>query len=69
MCNTYTSREGHGEAIKAFSEKGAELNALNQSDRTPLHLAVQNGHTEAITTLINAGADNAKTYSRIYCKF
>lgn len=38
-------------------EAGADVDALNNYDNTPLVLAVCNHHGEAVATLLQAGAD------------
>ncbi|KAJ5709933.1 hypothetical protein N7493_009525 [Penicillium malachiteum] len=43
--------------IQSEIEKGTDVNARNQYDRTPLWLAVMNGHLDACTVLLAEGAD------------
>ena len=43
--------------VKEFVARGADVNAANQCGNTPLHLAVVNHNTAAVTALLTAGAD------------
>lgn len=56
------ARLGKLRAVEDLLEKGANVNAQNYRKDTPLHLAVQNGHTEIVSALIKVeGIDiNAK---------
>lgn len=48
-------------AVKDLLKKGAEVNAKDSAERTPLHLAANYGRKEVAEALIQAGADiNAK---------
>ena len=47
--------------VKSLIEKGADINAKDTSDRTPLHYAIEYGHKDFVELLIVNGADvNAK---------
>jgi ankyrin repeat protein len=55
------AEEGRVEEIKTLIKSGADFNAKDHNDETPLHHASKKGRTEAIITLISLGADfNAK---------
>merc|ERR1712156_1060859 len=52
------ARYGQNKVVKALIEVcGANPNATNKFDMTPLHHAAVEGSSEVIETLINAGAD------------
>jgi len=54
----YASREGQIEMVKMLlEEEGADVNARNRYDNTPLMIAIRNGHTEIARMLIDRGAD------------
>ena len=42
--------------MQALLEAGANKSAAAQDDMSTLHFAAQQGHTEVVRTLINAGA-------------
>ena len=44
---------------QALTDKGADVNALQQGSNTPLHEAGQRGHAELIDALLAAGADKS----------
>lgn len=44
---------------QALIDKGADVNALQQGNNTPLHEAGQRGHAELIDALLAAGADKS----------
>ena len=48
---------GHIEAIKALLDAHANIEAQDDDQRTPLHMAAINGQTEAISVLIAAHAN------------
>lgn len=48
---------GHVDIIKMLLERGADVNAQNNLDETPLTEAAHRGHKEIIEILINAGAN------------
>lgn len=49
------------ESVKLLLAAGASLEGSDYLDRTPLHLAVINGHLEATRILLEAGADPTAT--------
>jgi ankyrin repeat protein len=56
------AREGNIEAVKQAIDDGADLNAKDNVNMTPLHWAVNNSQKEIVELLIANGADvNAKT--------
>ncbi len=47
--------------VKSFIDQGADINAKDMSDETPLHYAVRQGHKDIAELLVTKGADvNAK---------
>jgi uncharacterized protein len=53
----FAAREGCIECARALLKAGADLNALDPDETTPLVMALLNMHFELATFLINAGAD------------
>ena len=43
--------------VKVLIEVGADIEAINEYGRSPLHLAARYGTAEGVTALIDAGAD------------
>ena len=53
-----SAEEGNkSEILRLLINNGSKVNALDNHDNTPLHLAAFTGHDEAITLLIKAGAE------------
>lgn len=48
---------GAPEVLLSLLERGADVNARDKGNWTPLHLATRNGHLEAVSILIEAGAE------------
>ena len=56
------AREGNIEAVKQAIDDGADLNAKDNVNMTPLHWAANGGHKEIVELLITNGANvNART--------
>ena len=51
------ARTGNIEAVKQHLAAGADVNAKDEWDRTPLHYATLEGHKEVAELLIANGAD------------
>jgi ankyrin repeat protein len=51
------ARTGNIEAVKQHVAAGADVNAKNKYENTPLHRAAYDGHKEIVELLITAGAD------------
>ena len=56
----YTAIGGHKEVAKLFLAKGADVNAKNDNVKTPLDVAVQEGHTETVALLRKHGGKTKK---------
>ena len=59
----HAASKGNSDGVTILIDNGADVNLLDNTDRTALHFAAADGTSvEAVETLINAGADiNAKT--------
>lgn len=53
----FAAREGHVEAVQTLIDAGANLDAQDNYDTTPVVMAVLNGHLGVAATLLDAGAD------------
>ena len=53
----FAAREGHVEAVQTLIDAGANLDAQDNYDSTPVVMAVLNGHLGVAATLLEAGAD------------
>ncbi len=53
----FAAREGHIEAAQTLIDAGANLDAQDNYETTPVVMAVLNGHLGVAATLLNAGAD------------
>ena len=53
------SHEGHKDVVAFLGSRGADVNAVDDKQDTPLHYAAVNGHTSVCTTLLALGADPA----------
>ena len=45
--------------VSVLLEHGADVNALNQFQQTPLHCAARNGHAAVVAALLAKGADGS----------
>jgi uncharacterized protein len=60
----YAARNGHGDAVRALLDAGADINQANADKFTPLLLAIINGHLDLAKYLLDRGADpNSTTLS------
>jgi ankyrin repeat protein len=50
------SKKGDVEKVKKLLKEGADVNAKDKYDMTPLHSAARNGHIEVVKLLIEKGA-------------
>ena len=48
---------GQLKGMQLLIEKGADINARNKQDLTPLHIAVSKGHIKIIELLVSKEAD------------
>jgi ankyrin repeat protein len=53
------SRQGHKDVVAFLGSRGADVNAVDGTQFTPLHFAAFNGHASVCTTLLALGADPA----------
>jgi ankyrin repeat protein len=51
------AEEGDVEKVRAMISDGADINATDETSRTPLHYAVMGGRMDVVELLINRGAD------------
>jgi hypothetical protein len=51
------AEDGKADVIQALISQGADVNARNGKEATPLHYAAMNGHLSAVMTLLGANAD------------
>ena len=51
------SREGHIEELAKLLDQGTDVNEKDESGYTPLHWAVQGGHTDVARLLLDHGAN------------
>lgn len=51
------AKKGHTGTVKALLEKGAEVNAQDKFENTPLHLAAEHGHADIVKVLLENRAD------------
>jgi ankyrin repeat protein len=52
------ARRGNLDVVKLLLEKGANLNAVTNSNDTPLHMAAEYGHTKVARHLLCNGAND-----------
>ena len=50
---------GHKDVVAFLGSRGADVNAVNDGQSTPLHVAALIGHASVCTTLLALGADPA----------
>ena len=65
-------RMGDLTKVKAFLEKGTDVNSKDRSGQTALHIAAREGHKEIVELLLANGADvniGERYYSRIAAEF
>ena len=53
------SWQGHKDVVAFLGSRGADVNAVTDSQETPLHYAAWSGHASVCTTLLALGADPA----------
>jgi ankyrin repeat protein len=58
------SSEGHKDVVAFLASRGADVNAVDNNQETPLHLAAFGGKTSVCTTLLALGADPAAKSKR-----
>ncbi len=55
------AKKGYAPIVRAFLEKGADVNAAADNGATALHWAAAKGNMEIVRVLLRAGADAART--------
>lgn len=58
------ARKGYAPIVRAFLEKGADVNAAADNGATALHWAAAKGNVEIVRVLLKAGADVARPDSK-----
>ncbi len=53
----YAARQGHIDAVRAFLDKGVDINQLSADKTTPLMMAAINGHFDLAMVLLERGAN------------
>ena len=53
------SPKGHKDVVAFLGSRGADVNAVDNHQQTPLHRAAYQGHASVCTTLLALGADPA----------
>jgi ankyrin repeat protein len=53
----FASEHGHVQNVKFLIEKGADINAKDEDEKTALHLASEKGYFEIAQSLLKQGAD------------
>ena len=48
---------GHSDAVRALAEHGADVNAVNHENVTPIYVAAMEGITDVVRALAELGAD------------
>lgn len=68
MALYFASSEGHLEIVEMLLDKGANVNYMNYTDKTPLITASINGHLDIVQVLLDYGADVnlTRSYDRRY---
>ncbi len=51
------AEHGNGNVVALLHKNGADVNAIGESGRTPLHIATVSGRAKAVEALIQCGAD------------
>ena len=54
------AHNGHFQTCKFLLEQGAEVDAMDLGDNTPLHWASMRGHVEIVNLLLMHGADRSQ---------
>ena len=50
------AREGQPEVLQRFIAVGADVNATDYDDRSPLHIGASEGHKAVVHVLLQSGA-------------
>ncbi len=48
-----SAEKGHDKCVRAMLDSGVDVDAVNSTGRTALHLAAKNGHVDVMKTLLN----------------